>query len=143
MDLLASSSDRFVPAPIERRQMQVQSPASGALGELVGGLMVSANTIHTSTPEQRAISLLIKTSAVTVFLSLLTLAGLVIFGELVFFLWLLLASAEWVVCFLFLAWSDWKEHPSAIRWLWSRRMLDMMEYEQEVRLRAQYGEENL
>lgn len=140
--LLAPASDRFVPAPPERKIMPVQSPGTG-IGDLVGGLMLSANTTHATTSWDRAISMLAKTSAVTLFMSILTLAGLVMFSEVTFFLWLFLASLEWVLCFLVLAMLDWREHPSAIRWNFSNRVLDMMEREQEVRLRSQYGEENL
>lgn len=143
MDLLAPARSTYVPAPVERRQMQVQSPANGAIGELVTGLMAQGVTVHTATSQDRALALLTKTSAATVFLAVLTVAALHMMGEWAFLLWLLCASAEWVLCFLYLAWSDWKEHPSAIRWLWSNRLLDMMEREQEVRLAAQYGEENL
>lgn len=139
--LLAPASDRFVPAPIERKIMPIQTPGTGA-SDLVGGLMLSANTTHATTSWDRAISMLVKTSAVTVFLSILTLAAMYLMGSLAFFLWLLWASTEWVLCFLVLAMLDWREHPSAIRWNFSNRVLDMMEREQEVRLRSQYGEEN-
>lgn len=119
----------------------VQSPASGALGELVSGMMSEARTIHYADPITRGVSLLIKATAITVALGMFTLAALAMLDSLTFFLWLLLASIEWVACFLSLAILDWREHPSAIRWRWTQGLLGMMEREQEARLRAQYGED--
>jgi hypothetical protein len=118
----------------------VQSPANGALGELVAGMMAAANTTHYADPETRGRAMLWKTLALGSFLSVATIAAMVVFEAWAFFAWLLLASLEFVGCFLFLAVLDWREHPSAIRWQWTQGLLALMENEQEARLRAQYGE---
>lgn len=138
---LARRNTTYVPARVtpERRTMPVQSPASGALGELVGGMMAEARTIHHADPVSRGKALLIKATAITVALGLFTLAALAVLDILNFMIWLLLASVEWVICFLYLAYNDWREHPSAIRWQWTQGLLGMMEREQEARLQAQYG----
>jgi hypothetical protein len=91
------------------------------------------------TPEARAKAMLGKTTAVTVFLSLLTLAGLAMLDHLTFFLWLLLASGEWVFCFVLLAILDWRETPSAVQWRQNEAYLALMRREQTARLIALYG----
>lgn len=134
----------YVPALPERKTpvaYPVQSPANDALGQLVTGLMSEARTIHHADPITRGVSILIKTTAITFFLAALTLAGLAMLDSLTFFFWMFLASLEWVICFLYLAYKDWQEHPSAIRWTWTQGLLAMMEREQEARLRAQYGKD--
>jgi hypothetical protein len=80
-----------------------------------------------------------KTTAVTIFLSLLTLAALFMLDSFTFFLWLLLASGEWVLCFLLLAVLDWRETPTALAWRQSEGYLQLMRREQEARLTALYG----
>lgn len=131
----------LVPAAPQRQTLPVQSPASGALGELVTGMMAEARTVHHADPESRGKAMLLKTLAVGSFLAVATVAAMVMLNMWVFFAWLLLASLEFVGCFLFLAHLDWREHPSSVRWLWSNRLLDMMETEQDARLRAQYGKD--
>lgn len=100
-------------------------------------LMDSAQTIHTADPVSRGVAMLIKTSAITLFLSAFTLAGLVMFDSLTFFLWLLLASGEWVLCFLYLAYNDWREHPTAVRWTLANGFLYLMQREQDARFKLQ------
>jgi hypothetical protein len=120
----------------------VQSPASGALGELVGGMMAEARTIHYADPVSRGKAMLLKTLGISLFLWGLTIAALALTDGLSFMLWLLWASIEGGVCFLVLAVLDWREHPSAIRWQWTQGLLGMMKEEQRRRLNAQYGEED-
>lgn len=131
----------YVSAGPERQVLPVQSPANGALGELVGGMMAEARSIHYADPVSRGKGLLLKTTAITVALGLFTVAALAMFDMLTFFIWLVLASGEWVVCFIILAILDWREHPSAVRWQWTNGLLNMMEKEQDARLRAQYGKD--
>jgi hypothetical protein len=82
-----------------------------------------------------------KVSAVTLALAAFTLAALVMLGEFYFFLWLLLASLEWVGTFVVLAVIDYRETPAAQARMQLHRYLDMMEREQITRLRAMYGED--
>jgi hypothetical protein len=133
----------YVSARIEpeRHIPPVQSPANDALGQLVGGLMAEARTIHHADPVSRGKALLLKATAITIALGGFTLAALAVLDMLSFMTWLLLASLEWVVCFLYLAYNDWREHPSAIRWQWTNGLLGLMEREQEARLRAQDGKD--
>jgi hypothetical protein len=132
----------YVPAAPQRRDpLPVQSPANGALGELVAGLMTEARTVHVADPVSRGKAMLLKTLAAGSFLAVATIAGMVMLDMWAFFAWMFLASLEFVGCFLYLSYNDWREHPSAIRWQWSNRLLDMMEAEQERRLDAQYGSE--
>jgi hypothetical protein len=132
----------YVPARTtsERQLLPVQSPANGALGELVTGLMAEAHTIHQADPVSRGKALFIKTMGISLFLWGLTIAALAMNEMLSFMMWLLWASIEGGICFLVLAYLDWREHPSAIRWQWTQGLLGMMEREQEARLRAQYGD---
>lgn len=141
---LARRNTTYVPARAtpERRTLPVQSPANDALGMLVAGLMAEARTIHHADPISRGVALLLKATAITVALGMFTVAALWMLDSLTFFLWLLLASLEWVCCFLYLAYNDWREHPSAIRWQWTQGLLGMMQEEQRRRLNAQYGEED-
>lgn len=132
----------YVPAYTEHRSLPVQSPASGALGELIGGMMAEARTIHVADPVSRGKGLFIKATAITVALGMFTVAALAMLDMLSFMIWLLLASLEWVACFIILAVLDWREHPSAIRWQWTQGLLSMMQEEQRRRLDAQYGEED-
>jgi hypothetical protein len=131
----------FVPAAPHRRDPLPVASAAQGVGELVGGLMAESTTVYTADPITRAQGLLLKTSAATLALAFLTLAGMIMLSQFAFFLWLLLASLEWVVCFLALAVLDWREHPSAIRWRWTNGLIDIMQDEQRRRLDAQYGVE--
>lgn len=93
------------------------------------------------TPVSRAWAMVMKVSAVTVALATLTLAAMVMLDSFFFFLWLLLASIEWVGAFIVLAVIDYRETPAAQARLHLQRYLDMMEREQVARLRAMYGRE--
>ena len=93
------------------------------------------------TPVNRAQAMVMKVSAVTLALAVFTLAALVILGEFYFFLWLLLASLEWVGTFVILAVIDYRETPAAQARMQLQRYLDMMEREQIARLRAMYGKD--
>lgn len=93
------------------------------------------------TPISRAQAMVMKVSAVSVALATLTLAALIMLDSFYFFLWLLLASLEWVGTFIVLAVIDYRETPAAQARLHLQRYLDMMEREQIARLRAMYGKE--
>lgn len=141
---LVRRTNRNTFVPPDRKPAQaypVQTPANDALGALVAGLMAEARTIHHADPISRGFAMLIKATAITVALAMFTVAALWMLDSLTFFLWLLLASLEWVVCFIYLAYNDWREHPSAIRWQWTAGLLNMMENEQRARLNAQYGKD--
>lgn len=98
--------------------------------------MVSHHHYH---PIDRAKSMLVKTSAVTVFLALLTMAAMFMFNGWAFFLWLFLASLEWVGVFALLAILDWRETPAAHVWHKTDIYADLMQREQRARLKALYG----
>jgi hypothetical protein len=94
---------------------------------------------HDYSPVTRAQAMLLKTSAVTLFLSLLTAAALAMLDHWSFLGWLLLASVEWVFCFVLLAVLDWRETPSALAWKMSNDYKTLMEREQRARLQRLYG----
>jgi len=98
-------------------------------------------------PETRATALIRKSNTVTLFLALLTGALMYVMqlypmdaGTLViFFLWLVIASAEWLAAFALLAVLDWKETPSALEWRRTDGYLALMKREQSARLMTLYG----
>lgn len=94
---------------------------------------------HNYTSEGRARSVLLRTSAVTVALAILTAAAMAMLDGWFFFGWLLLASVEWVICFFVVSILDWKETPAALTWKQSDDYMGLMRTEQEARLRALYG----
>jgi hypothetical protein len=96
---------------------------------------------HEYSPLTRSYSMLIKTSAITVFLSILTGAAMLMLDNWSFLAWLVLASLEWVVCFILLAILDWRETPSALAWKMSNDYMSLMEREQRARLKRLYGYE--
>jgi hypothetical protein len=96
---------------------------------------------HEYSPLTRANAMLIKTSAVTAFLSILTGSAMLMLDSWSFLAWLLLASLEWVVCFMLLAVLDWRETPSALAWKMSNDYKGLMEREQRARLKRLYGYE--
>lgn len=100
--------------------------------------MVSHHHYH---PKDRAVAMVMKTSAVTVFLALLTLAALIMLHGWGFFLWLFLASLEWCAVFAFLAILDWRETPAAHVWHKTDIYADLMQREQRARLKSLYGYE--
>jgi hypothetical protein len=93
------------------------------------------------TPVSRAQAMVMKVNMVTVALAVFTLTAMVMVDSFYFFLWLLLASLEWVGTFIVLAVIDYRETPAAQARLHLHRYLDMMEREQIARLRAMYGKE--
>lgn len=94
---------------------------------------------YESSPEQRARAMVMKVHQVTVALAVLTGAALYGFGQFYLFWWLIAASLEWVVVFVVLAIIDYRETPSAQQRHQTDRLLDMMDREQQARLRATYG----
>lgn len=96
---------------------------------------------HNYTSEGRARSVLLRTSAVTVALAILTACAMAMLDGWFFFGWLLLASIEWVVCFLVVSVLDWKETPSALTWKQSDDYMELMRTEQAARLKTLYGYE--
>ena len=92
-------------------------------------------------PQSRAWAMLTKTSAVTAALAVLTMAAMFMLSQWTFLAWLLLASIEWVICFLALAILDWRETPSAHTWHLTSGYLRLMEREQRARLRRMYGDD--
>jgi hypothetical protein len=96
---------------------------------------------HEYSPITRAQAMLIKTSAVTMFLSVFTGAGMLMLDKWSFLGWLVIASFEWVFCFVLLAVLDWRETPSALAWKMSDDYMSLMEREQRARLKRLYGYE--
>lgn len=95
---------------------------------------------HNATPESRARAMLIKATAVTIALAILTGAAMIVLvDEFEFFLWLLIASGEWVGCFIFLAYFDFWETPAADLRQKTTGYLELMRTEQRARLKAIYG----
>lgn len=96
---------------------------------------------HHYAPQDRAWSMLIKTSALTVALAILTMAGLFMLDSWTFLAWLLLASLEWCAVFAWLALLDFRETPAAHVRQKTTGYLALMEREQRARLKALYGYE--
>jgi hypothetical protein len=95
---------------------------------------------HTYTPDSRAVAMLKKTTAVTIALALLTGAAMIVFvDDFLFFWWLLIASAEWVGCFVLLAILDFRETPAAHVRQKTAIFGDLMKREQRARLKSLYG----
>ena len=112
----------------------------------VQAVPVQARDVHTADPLIRTQALSAKVHLVTAFLAILTGCLMVImqwfpkdWPELfIFLLWLGLASIEWIAVFVFLAFLDYKETPSAINWFLAKNVIGMMKEEQQHRLRAMY-----
>lgn len=97
---------------------------------------------YESTPITRAQALTMKTHQVTVALAILTAAGMVVIRhEFLFMTWLVIASVEWVATFALLAVLDWRETPAAANWRQTNAYLNMMQKEQDHRLRAMYPDQ--
>lgn len=98
------------------------------------------------TPITRAQAMTLKVHQVTLFLAILTGALMLVLqwypadwnGLAVFFLWLALASLEWIAVFCLLAILDYKETPAAQNRMQMKAYIDMMRTEQYHRLRAMY-----
>lgn len=105
---------------------------------LEGAQMVSHHHYH---PKDRASAMLTKTSAITLALAIFTAAAmLMLSGAFWFFTWLVLASIEWVLCFLALAYLDYRETPASVTHKKLDGYLDLMRREQRARLRRLYGD---
>lgn len=96
-------------------------------------------THHHYTPMSRAQAVLLKTSAITVFMAILTACAMFMLDSWFFFLWLFLGSLEWVFCFCVVAVLDWRETPSALTWKQSNDYMKLMRTEQAARLKALYN----
>lgn len=94
---------------------------------------------HRYTPKERASAMLVKTTAVTGALSVLTCAAMIMLDSWGFFAWLLLASFEWCAVFCWLALLDFRETPAAHLRQKTQGYLSLMEREQRARLKALYG----
>lgn len=92
------------------------------------------------TPESRARSMVAKVHTVTIALSVLTGAAMLMLSEWSFLAWLALASGEWVAVFIFLAILDYRETPQALARHTATKYIGLMEKEQAARLRAMYGD---
>lgn len=110
---------------------------------------VQARDSHTADPITRTDAMTRKVHLVTVFLSILTGCLMAIMGwfpkdwpELfIFALWLVIASGEWLLAFILIAYLDYKETPAAINWFLARNYMGMMHKEQHHRLRAMYPDQ--
>lgn len=124
-------------APIVMRQpTAVADPYAAYLPQTVQQVVK-----YEITPETRGRALAMKTHQVTIFLSILTAAAMFMLTEFSFVLWLVLASAEWIGVFAFLAILDYREQPQALARMTADRYLKMMEQERAARLRSQYGDD--
>lgn len=104
---------------------------------------------YSSNPITRAQAMIMKVNTVTVFLSILTGAAMLIwnlypkdFAALgIFFLWLVYASLEWCALFAFLAILDHLETPASQNRKQWNDMRKMADREQRNRLKAMYGKD--
>lgn len=132
--------------PERRQEYQHVNPIEKVDVNASGNIQQSAD--YTADPISRGWAMLIKTSAVTVFLAALTLMAMFIFGSwgalgaVMFLWWLLVASLEWIVVFVILAILDYRETPAAQNRYAMRRVINMMAVEQAMRLIGIYGEES-
>jgi NADH:ubiquinone oxidoreductase subunit K len=102
-----------------------------------------------SNPISRARAMLIKTSAITVFMAILTGASMIALqwyphdahGFVIFMIWIGVASLEWIVSFWMLARLDYREQPAAQAWYEMKAFVRMMSLEQDHRLRALYPDQ--
>lgn len=141
MDLLPVHSRNYVPAAIEAKPRTVQGvidPYAPYMPQPVEQVV----QVHV-TPVTRAQAMVMKVHQVTLFLGLLTGAALLMFGTGTFFLWLLLASAEWVAVFVVLSIYDYRETPAAQNRMQMTGYLRMMEREQLARLRHLYPNQEI
>ena len=96
-------------------------------------------SVHTYTPIDRAWSMLVKTTAVTVALAMLTMAALFMLDSWTFLAWIFLASVEWCAVFCWLALLDFRETPAAHLRQKTQGYLELMRTEQKARLWKLYG----
>jgi len=102
---------------------------------------IQQETNYVATPITRAQALVSKVHQVTLFLSILTAAAMLLFDMWFFMGWVILASIEWIGVFVFLSVIDYREQPSAQHRHEMDAYLRMMDREQDHRLRAMYPDQ--
>lgn len=130
--------------PPVRSIPQVVDPYAGAMPQTVQNIVR-----YDATPITRAQALALKVHQVTLFLAILTGALMLVLqwypqdwtGLAVFFLWIALASMEWIAVFCLLAILDYRETPAAQNRMQMRAYINMMQTEQYHRLRAMYPDQ--
>ncbi len=127
--------------PPVRNVPAVVDPYAGAMPQTVQNIVR-----YDVTPITRAQAMTLKVHQVTLFLAILTGALMLVLqwyptdwtGLAVFFLWLALASVEWIAVFCLLAILDYKETPAAQNRMQMKAYIKIMQLEQYHRLRAMY-----
>ena len=130
--------------PPVRSIPQVVDPYASAMPNTVQNIVR-----YDANPITRAKAMTMKVHQVTLFLAILTGALMLVLqwypadwtGLAVFFLWLALASVEWIAVFCLLAILDYKETPAAQNRIQMKAYINMMQTEQYHRLRAMYPEQ--
>lgn len=130
--------------PPVRSIPQVHDPYAGAMPQTVQNIVR-----YDANPITRAKAMTMKVHQVTLFLAILTGALMLVLqwypadwtGLAVFFLWLALASLEWIAVFCLLAILDYRETPAAQNRMQMKAYIGMMQTEQYHRLRAMYPEQ--
>lgn len=138
--LVRYPSNFVAPQPVQAYPMPVRHEVSDPYAANAPQ-PVQYIVTHNYTSQGRAHSVLLRTSAVTVALAILTAAAMVMLDGWGFFAWLLLASVEWVFCFVVVSVLDWRETPAALTWKQSNDYMDLMRTEQAARLKALYDYE--
>jgi hypothetical protein len=127
---------RYVAAPASRPP--ILTPSTDPYAPYAG-TMDEVKLIFHADPVARGKALFYKTLGISLFLWGLTLAALALMEGLSFFVWLLWASLEGSICFMVLAYLDWREHPMSVRSKLANGFLRMMRREQTTRQVALYG----
>jgi len=130
--------------PPVRNVPAVVDPYAAAMPQTVQNIVR-----YDATPITRAQAMTMKVHQVTLFLAILTGALMLVLqwypadwtGLAVFFLWIALASVEWIAVFCMLAILDYKETPAAQNRMQMKAYINMMQTEQYHRLRAMYPEQ--
>jgi hypothetical protein len=140
--LVADKGPRFVAAeivPVVPKQTPTNFEVVDPLAHAPGFNEIQIAASHHYTPISRAKSMLIKTSAITGGLAVFTLGAMIVFAEFYFFMWLVLASFEWVFCFCLLAVLDYRETPNSVQHKKVDGYLELLRIEQRARLKSIYG----
>ncbi len=140
--LIRRSGSNFV-APLRgevlppvRNIPQVIDPYAASLPQTI-----TQETQYIANPITRAQAMVTKVHQVTLFLAILTGAGMLLFDMWFFLGWVILASVEWVGVFVFLSVLDYREQPAAQHRHEMDAYIGMMGKEQDHRLRAMYPEQ--
>jgi hypothetical protein len=140
--LIRRSGSNFV-APLRgdvlppvRNVPQVVDPYAPSLPQTI-----QQETQYVSNPIIRAQAMTMKVHQVTLFLSIITAAAMLLFDAWFFMGWVILASLEWIGVFVFLSIIDYREQPSAQHRHEMDAYIGMMTKEQDHRLRAMYPEQ--